>query len=1002
MRLYKIFFLCAVFAILFSASPVSALTEVTDSIDVDTTWVLSESPYVVENTIGILGGATLTIEPGVVVKFGDMASLYVDGVLDASGTVAGPIIFTSDKDDSVGGDTNGDGVGTSPSESDWNALSFGNIGTASTLSHIEIHFASQGVLSFGSSLFISDAVIKYVYQGMLFFEGVTTIKNISFLNIGRSAIDLYDGATVDADTVSLTGLGEYGDSISMFGNSFLTLKNASFAGSLGSDGISVYEGSDVNIDTSIFSGFDTAISDYGSGNLGPDSIKVQNSQIKNNDVGFAFYANNSTLSIIKNSIHSNTIFGAESYSTSNINLKNNFWGDASGPFHPDTNSSGLGNAIFDIPGYSKILFTPWLTSWPSEPAPCCSSVIFVPGFEGSRLYEKNNKGKLTQRWEPGIASLTDVKSLFMDKDGNSVKDNIVTKDVIETTNYPIFNVEIYKSISNFLKIKKEDQVIDDFFSFPYDWRFDISNIAQNGTQTNTEVIKLKDKIISLANNSKTDKVTLVGHSNGGLLIKKTVELLKLSGQSNLVDKVILVASPQLGTPQAFGALLHGYKTSIGAGFILDPEVARLWGQNMPGVYGLLPSEKLYEKIGSFVNFKSSLSNNWHDLYGDTLDYSEQANFLSGLDGRKQPKDDDLDNPTILRQSILNKATSLHQSIDNLDFPANIEVHEIAGVGKYTLQGITYQPYAGFGPVSYKPNISCDGDKTVIPASAVDKNENPYYLDLYDYYKDNGGEFDHVNIMENPEIINLISNLVTDSTNDTTHISSSKPSMEKCRFKFLGMFSPADLDIYDGQGRHVGINREKSTNNFQVFDTDIPGSDFFTIGDKKFAIVPDEGEFTVKIDGTGTGLYTLAIATQENGEVIHETSFADLPVTPSLQGSMVVDTQSQDEPILTVDTNGDGVVDQEILPNYGASPLSYLEVVRVTIIELELSKKLEKSLLQQINRVITLVKKNKIDKATDKLQKFLKRIDIGHKIAKEMTPAEKEDLANKINNFLIGL
>jgi len=992
--------------LLTSPSSAHASTEIIDNVDVDTTWTTAGSPYIISLPISVLPSATLSIEPGVVVKFDADNSIYVEGVLEALGTTSDPIIFTSYLDDAVSGDTNGDGSATLPEASDWRGIAFVNPSLQSKIANAEIHYVDFGISNSDSSISISDVIFKNINSGIVAYGGNSTLKNISFDNAFRFAVSLFNDSVVTADTLSITGLDAYNEVIDIYDDATLTLRNSSFAGSgaYRSYGLLVFSTGSATVDGSIFSNFDAGIIDFGDGGA---SVKVTNSQIKNNNDGIVFYADDSSISVSGNTIHNNSRSGAQLYGGYTVNLKNNFWGDETGPYHIDTNPTGTGNAVKYFSGYNNILYRPWLTTWPSEPVPCCSSVIFVPGFQGSRLYEEKGNGDLTQRWEAGIASINDVKSLFMDENGNSVKSNIVTKDVIERTNYTpdIGNKSIYKAISDWLRSSTISETISDFFAFPYDWRLDVSDIAQNGTETDTQVLNLKDKIISLAQNSKTEKVTLIGHSNGGLLVKKTIELLKSSGQANLVDKIIFVASPQLGTPHALGSLLHGDDTEFLNGIILNSITARTWGQSMPGVYGLIPSEKLYHKLGSFIKFDSPLSTNWRDLYGEELDYSEQANFLAGGDGRRQPRDSDLQRPTILKQMMLDKATALHDSIDNLEYPANIEVYEIAGIGGYTRQSITYKSTLfGLGSLDHEStsDISCNGDKTVVIESAIDKNQNPYYLDLYDYNKLDLGKFGHANIMENPEVVNLISNIITGGTESTPHITSTKPSMDKCRFKRFGMHSPADIDVYDSEGRHLGINKDQSTDTFKVFDTEIPGSDFYMIGDQKFAIVPDEGEYTLNIDGTGNGLYTIYITTHENDQVMDQISFSDLPVTPKLKGSMIVDTQSQDELVLSIDSNGDGVVDQEIVPNNGASPLSYLEVLHATILELELSDKVEKSLLHQIDRVVKLIEKNKIEKAGDKLQKFIKKLDTDKRVLKEMAPEEKEDLVDKINSFLSSL
>lgn len=60
----------------------------------NTTLLQSESPYEVTNNTLVLDGATLTIEPGVELRFRDSTLLQIDGTLRAVGTEEAPIVFT--------------------------------------------------------------------------------------------------------------------------------------------------------------------------------------------------------------------------------------------------------------------------------------------------------------------------------------------------------------------------------------------------------------------------------------------------------------------------------------------------------------------------------------------------------------------------------------------------------------------------------------------------------------------------------------------------------------------------------------------------------------------------------------------------------------------------------------------------------------------------------------------------------------------------------------------
>ena len=90
---------------------------VSGNISVSTTWTSGNIYYVTRDTT-VVAGVTLKIEPGVIVKFRSNSGLIIDGKLEAMGTASQPIYFTSYRDDSAGGDTNGDS--SSGEKGDWN------------------------------------------------------------------------------------------------------------------------------------------------------------------------------------------------------------------------------------------------------------------------------------------------------------------------------------------------------------------------------------------------------------------------------------------------------------------------------------------------------------------------------------------------------------------------------------------------------------------------------------------------------------------------------------------------------------------------------------------------------------------------------------------------------------------------------------------------------------------------------------------------------------------
>src|SRR5690348_3062023 len=77
------------------------------TITTDTTWAISGSPFLVScGGVTVAAGATLTISPGVVVRFTQsgcsgfaLLGLSINGGLVANGTAAQPITFSSFTDD---------------------------------------------------------------------------------------------------------------------------------------------------------------------------------------------------------------------------------------------------------------------------------------------------------------------------------------------------------------------------------------------------------------------------------------------------------------------------------------------------------------------------------------------------------------------------------------------------------------------------------------------------------------------------------------------------------------------------------------------------------------------------------------------------------------------------------------------------------------------------------------------------------------------------------------
>jgi parallel beta-helix repeat protein len=181
-ELLRLFFLVCAFMCSIGGREIRADVSVPSSITTNTTWTAANNPYVVSQGVTVQEGVTLTIDPGVVVKFGQSDSLYVNGNLVADGASGTEIIFTSLKDDSDGHDTNGDGTATAPAPGDWGGLYFRSTSTGSLLNHVIVRYGKTGI---------------YVYQSS------PTIQNNTVTDNGADGIYLYSASpTISGNVIT--------------------------------------------------------------------------------------------------------------------------------------------------------------------------------------------------------------------------------------------------------------------------------------------------------------------------------------------------------------------------------------------------------------------------------------------------------------------------------------------------------------------------------------------------------------------------------------------------------------------------------------------------------------------------------------------------------------------------------------------------------------------------------------------------------------------------------
>ena len=125
----------------------------------DTIW--NYRVVILDDSVTVSSGVTLTVESGTVVKPSGSSGINVQGSLEILGTPEQPVILTSPRDDSAGGDTNGDGT-TTPAAGDWQGLTFSSSNSVATLENVEIRYAQKAIYGYaqGTKVRLKNCVLR--------------------------------------------------------------------------------------------------------------------------------------------------------------------------------------------------------------------------------------------------------------------------------------------------------------------------------------------------------------------------------------------------------------------------------------------------------------------------------------------------------------------------------------------------------------------------------------------------------------------------------------------------------------------------------------------------------------------------------------------------------------------------------------------------------------------------------------------------------------------------
>lgn len=380
----------------------------------------ADKVYVLTDDYTVPSTGTLTITSGTVIKAKDAADLIIEGTLNAEGKPDSLIYITSEKDDSIGGDTNQDGDSSTPAADDWDNIQF--LGGDGILSYVEIRYAGGNptasaddgaIFLQNSSPTITNVTIKSAQRAAISaastdapiisnlliedtpFAGIeirpgevtsnTTWSITEAIYILDDDLTIASGSTLRMDAGITVKLDDAADInvkgvLNAIGTSerpitFTSIKNDAVGGDTNGDGTSSIPAID-DWDSIIFEEGSTGLLSYvdisysGGDNDTDGAIHVKNSSptitnclLSNNQIGIYSTGDTNTPIVNGCDLFSNKDFGIFNASeVAVLNALNNWWGSNQGP---NDSSEDDGNSNFSSRGENVsdyVNYSPWSES----------------------------------------------------------------------------------------------------------------------------------------------------------------------------------------------------------------------------------------------------------------------------------------------------------------------------------------------------------------------------------------------------------------------------------------------------------------------------------------------------------------------------------------------------------------------------------------------------------------------------------------------------------------
>ena len=915
-----------------------------------TDWYIDNGPYVIKGEVTVPDGVVLHIHEGVILNFIN-AHVYVKGKIFFDGKSGNPVQLNQDE------------------ESTGLTIDRGEL----TLNHVDALGGKSLIDTENNSIVhISNSSIKDIKGYDTAFR-VTSSSSLSFDSTDLTNIDvpigihIYDDGKVYIKNSSFTNAGNI-VSIKVHeqktSGSTVVVRDSSFKDSVA--GFEIYNQASVSIDNSAVEGMlDVGIRMYAS-----STLNVTRTTVSSNNIGIQSV--DSFLSLIDSKIEYNKTYGIYRIAGTFVDQNN--------IYDPNQQNLYLPKKIIFLEGDTKK--KPKATS-----TLCCSNILFLPGIEASRLYKKQFTGE-NQLWEPNING--DVDKLYLNSLGVPNNKNIYTRDYIDTTNIGagIFDKEIYQGFTDFLNNMQGSGAITKWEGYPYDWRKSPSDIATQNQDLDGGFTSLEAKLEELASSSRSRKVTIIGHSYGGIIAKYFLKHLHDIGKDNLVESLILIAVPESGTSESIGAMLHGDDQEIAGGYMLNAETARGLSQNMQSAYYLLPDSNLITYLGGqIIKYDGS---SWFDTYSGFKLSNEQElyDFLTN-EKKNRPYAKSLSDtrlPLKVNKYLLDKMlkTKQESGLDDVYKTMPINIYNIVGTGLDTVQSYIYMKeecegsltaiiqryvdkYCGF---THDVNYTNKGDGTVLAGDMSKRWGTTYIFNVSKYNDKYQTNLAHADITSSQSIQQMIDLIIKRDSLSVLpdYISQyvSDTSEDDGGYEYT-IDDALEMEAEDTIGNTAGYIPKVTSKKIKLIKNTIPNSRYKRIGNTNKLITKKSVKKIKLISKVVTSkpktvkFFTLKSKKLKNStqEKEDEFIFKEVPVTSESKIEVELLPASTSPAVIHIDLYGDGSI-VDIPPSYPKATTTQ-ESIDIHKLIMETIKQVQDSSVRLAFKNRYILRLNNIDK-----------------------------------------